>query len=83
MESEKRWPLHYAALLQYERQYGHCNPTTTTIYACDLPNMGENGGIYHYNGKLGQWVAGQKSTMKNPLFKHKLSSSQRAKLYNI
>jgi hypothetical protein len=35
-----------------------------TIYECILPGMGENGGDYHYQAKLGSWLNSQRCAKK-------------------
>jgi hypothetical protein len=58
------WPRHYAALIEYDKQYGHCNvhkKYKKDSYVCELPGMGENGGSFHYEGKLGAWLSNQRA----------------------
>ena len=58
------WNIHYAALLEYYEEHGTCNVTTGVVYECDLEGLGENGGVYHYVGNLGEWLKGQRRTKK-------------------
>lgn len=54
------WPKHYAALLEYGREFGHCNVRQKETYQCVLPGLGRNGADYTYDGKLGRWLANQR-----------------------
>ena len=58
------WPQHYAALLAYEKEYGHCNVSKADSYTCILYGLGEGGSDLEYSGNLGLWLANQRS-MKN------------------
>lgn len=61
---EADWPKHYAALLEYEKEFGHCNVHKKfkhEDYTCVLKGMGEDGEDFHYAGKLGTWLANQRS----------------------
>ena len=59
------WSLHYAALLEYYKEYGTCNLATVEYYDCELPNMGDDGGTYHYKHALGSWLSAQRTSKKN------------------
>ena len=67
-ESKKQaaidWPRHYAALLEYHKQYGTCNIPQLRRFECDLPGMGGNGTSYHYEGNLGGWLDRQRQSRK-------------------
>lgn len=54
------WARHYAALLEYCRQYDTCNIAQKDIFKCDLPGLGMDGGILHYEGALGKWLDNQR-----------------------
>jgi hypothetical protein len=61
------WPRHYAALLQYCKEYGHCNVNKrfkTEDYKCVLPGLGDDGGDYHYSGRLAGWLSNQRAHRK-------------------
>ena len=58
------WPRNYAALLEYYKEHGTCNVPQKTVYECDLLGLGENGGVYHYVGKLGNWLKYQRKAKK-------------------
>lgn len=53
------WHTHYAALLEYMREHGHCNVPYSDKYECDLEGFDVNGGTYHYHGALGNWLTRQ------------------------
>ena len=64
---ELTWELHYAALLEYGKQYGHCNIPSGDSYACILPvsdavkagdGNGDGDGMSElkYSGFLGKWL---------------------------
>ena len=57
---DQDWPRHYAALLEYYKEHGTCNVAVAESYECDLPNMGDDGGNYHYNDRLGYWLQAQR-----------------------
>jgi hypothetical protein len=57
-EASSMWPRHYAALLMYAQERGHCNVPSREEYECYLKD--ENGELYHYKGRLGAWVRYQK-----------------------
>jgi hypothetical protein len=59
-----QWRRHYAALLEYGRQNGHCNVPARGTFECDLPDLGDDGGMYHYSANLGRWAFGQKQRRK-------------------
>ncbi len=58
------WPRHYAALLEYCKEHGHCNVPQKERYECELPGLGEDGGPLHYHGQLGRWLANQRRYKK-------------------
>ena len=58
------WPRHYAALLEYGKEHGTCNIPHLRRYECDLPGLGENGSVFHYEGKLGSWLDRQRQSKK-------------------
>jgi hypothetical protein len=58
------WNIHYAALLKYRKEHGHCNVPYLDKYECDLPGMGENGQTFHYYGTLGSWLTRQRRYRK-------------------
>ena len=64
-KNDKVWLRHYEALCQYYQQYGNCNVPSLFIYKCELPNMGDDGGIYHYTGNLGAWLQTQRESKKH------------------
>ncbi len=57
---ESLWPIHYAALLEYCKQNGHCNVPASARFECDLPGYGEDGCVYHYEDQLGEWLSVQR-----------------------
>jgi hypothetical protein len=58
------WNRHYSALVDYGRQNGHCNVPQCQSYECTLPGMGDDGGDYHYKGRLGIWLCTQRQSKK-------------------
>ena len=58
------WPRHYAALVEYGKEYGHCNVPRKNIahdyYKCVLKGIGENGSDFQYHGNLGTWLFTQR-----------------------
>ena len=61
-KEDKEWSRHYAALLEYYKEHDTC--ASSVVYECDLTNMGDDGGNYHYSGKLGRWLDKQKQCKK-------------------
>jgi len=59
---EAPWGLQYAALLEYGRQFGHCNVPHSTRFECDVQD--DNGSVVHYCGNLGRWVSVQRQVFK-------------------
>ena len=75
------WHVHYAALVNYGKQYGTCNVSRSYgSYKCELPGLGENGGIYHYIGNLGRWLEVQRLAKKGKTRTHELTHEQIQKL---
>ena len=59
--SQVNWSRNYAALLEYGKKYGTYDvPLTFGIYECDLPNMGDDGGNFHYSSNLAKWLEKQR-----------------------
>ena len=58
------WHIHYAALSEYYKDYGHCNVPFKAIYECVLVEAGDSGADIHYKGKLGRWVDRQRQNKK-------------------
>lgn len=54
------WHAHYAALLEYQKEHGHCNVPYMDKFECDLEGYDLNGGTYHYYGALGSWLTRQR-----------------------
>ena len=63
-QGDINWPRNYAALLKYYEEHGTCNVNRKAIYECDLEGLGEDGGVYHYVGNLGQWLNRQRMAKK-------------------
>ena len=64
MQGDREWPMHYAALLEYCREYGHCNVPWSHNYECILKGFGRNGTDLKYTGKLGSWLSTQRQSKK-------------------
>ena len=65
MQGDIDWPRHYAALLRYKEEHGHCNVSRSVTCECVLPGKGDDGvSDYEYRGKLGEWVHTQRSAKK-------------------
>lgn len=63
-QGEIDWPRHYAALVEYGKEYGTCNVQKKfkfEEYNCILHGLGDNGDDFHYSSKLGTWLANQRS----------------------
>ena len=60
-QGDINWPRNYAALLEYYKEHETCNIPKRAKYECDLEGLGEDGGVYHYVGNLGQWLKDQRN----------------------
>ena len=64
-EGDICWRRHYAALLQYKEQHGHCNVPSNATYECILHEMNEVSiNDYEYRGNLGKWLTSQRRAKK-------------------
>ena len=77
------WNIHYAALLEFYKQNGHCNVPLSTLYECDLEGMGENEETYYYVGNLGTWLSNQRQAKNGKGGRAKLSADRDAKLQKL
>ena len=77
------WKLHYAALIKYGKQHGHCNVPFLESYTCVLTGMGENGSDYAYSGKLGNWVGNQRQLKNGTQGDAKLTLDREALLQKL
>lgn len=63
MKSKRRgddsWPRSFQALMNYGKEFGHCNVPDKKVYKTELPN----GEVYEAN--LGNWVSWQRKLRKN------------------
>ena len=64
VKSDIDWRRNYAALLEYEKEHGHCNVGATESYKCILPGLGEGGSDLDYSGNLGSWLSAQRCMKK-------------------
>jgi hypothetical protein len=80
--SNRLWSLHYAALLEYCKQQGHCNVPHDLTFACVLKEMGKNGEDYQYEEKLGDWLTNQRSIYHGHKGQ-KMEPDRRAKLEEL
>jgi hypothetical protein len=55
---------HFNALVKYGEEYGTCNIPTNQGYVCTLEGLGELGGDYEYDKKLGMWLSHQRQLKK-------------------
>ncbi len=58
--TDANWPRHFAALLEYAKEHGHCNVPPQASYECVLPATGILGKSMRYKGDLGVWLTHQK-----------------------
>jgi len=77
------WPRHYAALLEYAKEHGHCNVPQNKSYECLLPGMGDDGSDFAYSGKLGMWLSRQRCSKKGTNGNKSLSEDQEAQLQTL
>lgn len=61
---ETSWATHYAGLLQYCKEHGHCNVPKGATYECIIPDIGDNSPHGHYFGHLGSWLCYQRRLRK-------------------
>lgn len=83
------WDIHYAALVEYGEEYGHCNVPTrknTPIdeyYKCVLKGLGTNGSNYKYFEKLGRWLDDQRRKKRGTRGNAVLTTEQDSKLQTL
>ena len=63
--AKSNWNRNYAALIEYGKKYGTCNIPGKHSFECDLPGLGDQGKVYHYNGKLGEWLHRQREAKRD------------------
>ncbi len=51
---DQHWQRHYAALLEYGKEHGHCNVPIGVMYHCTLPDGSR------FQGHLGVWLFSQR-----------------------
>ena len=73
------WRYHYAALLEYYKEHGTCNVPKRSSYECDIPDMGDDGAVYHYKGNLGSWLDYQRKANRSTGL-HRISPERVAQL---
>ena len=76
------WSIHYAALCHYGKKFGSCNVPQSVVYKCDLPGLGVNGGAYHYEENLGNWLNNQRQAKKGQ-GSRKLLVAEKAQLQKL
>lgn len=74
------WRRHYGALIEYGKEFGHCNVPSTASYACTLSGLGEDGSDYEYDGNLGTWLSTQRSRKKGLIGKPPWKADRKALL---
>lgn len=64
--AELSWPRHYAALVMYSEEFGHCNVAHKTEYECELQTYDVDGNVQisSYKGSLGNWLHNQRQCKK-------------------
>ena len=67
------WLERFLAVLEYGKEYGHCNVPYFKSYTCDVMI---DGNMEQYAGKLGHWLGHQKRAWRGDP-KRKLSADQR------
>ena len=77
------WPRHYAALLEYAKEHGHCNVPWNKSYECLLPGMGDGGSDFAYSGKLGPWLQTQRRMKKGTKGNKRLTDEREAQLQTL
>ena len=63
-KAKEKWQRNYLALLEYYKENGTCNVPSSKTYECDLPNIGDDGGTYHYKSGLGRWLEMQRNAQQ-------------------
>jgi hypothetical protein len=64
MKKSLSWQRHFAALVEYGKEHGHCNIPVRATYDCDLPVLDEEGKRLRYHGNLGKWLHDQRQCQK-------------------
>lgn len=71
----ENWDIHYAALLEYDQEYGHSNVPTEFTYHCELSNG------MKYQGELGQWLNIQRRLKQEQ--EHSVSGQSSAAAFSL
>jgi hypothetical protein len=50
--------------MEFERRHGTFNVPKMHVFECMLPGLGDDGSVYHYKGKLGQWLSTQRQVKR-------------------
>lgn len=74
------WDLHYAALIEYSKEYGDCNIPLKKSYECLLKGLGANGTDLKYSRKLGRWLDTQRVAKRGTRSDKNLSKDRELKL---
>lgn len=87
-QSDDEWPLHYAALLQFQAEFGTCNVPKGFVYKCRInQNLDINDETtrtyFEYEGQLGLWLQRQRQAKKGTSKSYKLTSDREAQLQVI
>ncbi len=86
---EISWARHFAALVEYGKQHGHCNVPLKTFFECAIPagGIGEGGEMTGemtmYQGNLGFWLNRQRQARKGQGHSKKLLPEREALLQRL
>lgn len=80
---EDTWSKHFAALLRFGEEHGHCNVPQNIVFQCILPGLGPEGTDLDYKCNLGQWLAKQRQARRGKFKPIGLSEEKEALLQDI
>ena len=62
--ADNTWPRHYAALLHYGEEHGHCNVPHECVYRYEIPASDGSSAPAVYEGALGNWLHDQRQAQR-------------------
>jgi hypothetical protein len=62
---ELEWNMNYKALLEFRKEFGHCNVPRRAMYECTIYDTRYNNCGYPYKGYLGVWLTSQRKQHKS------------------
>jgi hypothetical protein len=77
------WDHHYMALVEYGKEYGHCNIPARSVYDCNIPVEEGSETLFRYHGNLGKWLHDQRQVQKGNKGPPGIKPEREAKLQRL